>query len=132
MRMAWTPGVLLVMAGCAAEAPPPAPVATPLTCSQTGEASWYGGKPSPHDLVAAHRTLPFGTVVHVTALDSERSVTVRITDRGPFAKGRIIDLSEAAAQRLGMRHGGVTQVRLEIDGPASDACPLQEAALTAG
>lgn len=64
-------------------------------------------------LTAAHRTLPFGTKVRVTNLENGRSVTVRVNDRGPFVKGRMIDLSYAAAQRLEMVRTGVARVRLE-------------------
>jgi len=95
--------------------------------SEKGLASWYG-KPyhgritasgeryDMHQLTAAHRTLPFGTLVRVTNLENGRDVKVRITDRGPFVKGRIIDLSYAAAKRLGMVDAGVVRVRLRIVG----------------
>jgi rare lipoprotein A len=78
--------------------------------AQTGIASVYGysgGKTAsgeranPHALTAAHRTLPFGTRVRVTNRKNGRSVTVRINDRGPFVRGRIIDLTPAAARQLG-------------------------------
>jgi rare lipoprotein A len=69
-------------------------------------------------LTAAHRTLPFGTVVRVTDVASGRSVVVRINDRGPYAAGRVIDLSRAAARQLGMLDAGVTKVRLDVVGPA--------------
>ena len=88
-------------------------------------ASWYG--PPYHNrqssngemydmnaMTAAHRTLPFGTMVRVHDLDTGRQVDVRITDRGPFVEGRIIDLSYAAAQTIGMP--GLARVRLEIMG----------------
>jgi rare lipoprotein A len=63
-------------------------------------------------LTAAHRTLPFGTMVKVTNLKNNLSVTVKINDRGPFVEGRLIDLSQAAAKKIGIE--GVEQVRLEI------------------
>jgi rare lipoprotein A len=66
------------------------------------------------DMTAAHKTLPFGTRVRVTDLDTDRSVTVRINDRGPFVEGRIIDLSRRAADRLGIRDKGTANVKLEI------------------
>jgi rare lipoprotein A len=80
---------------------------------QKGLASWYGpdfhGKLTSnreiynmHALTAAHKTLPFGTYVRVTNLNNGKSVVVRINDRGPFIKGRIIDLSYAAARKLGL------------------------------
>jgi rare lipoprotein A len=65
-------------------------------------------------LTAAHRTLPFGTKVKVTSVRSGLSVIVRINDRGPFIAGRIIDLSRAAAQKIGLLHRGISTVRLEI------------------
>lgn len=92
--------------------------------SETGEASYYGdrhhGKKTASGerfdqraLTAAHRTLPFGTQVRVTNLNNERSVVVRINDRGPFVRGRIIDVSRAAAERLDMLRSGVVPVRIE-------------------
>ena len=65
-------------------------------------------------LTAAHRTLPFGTWVHVTNLTNTKTVDVRITDRGPFVDGRIIDLSHAAAEAIDMVGVGVAQVRVDI------------------
>jgi rare lipoprotein A len=67
---------------------------------------------SPHKLTAAHRTLPFGTMVRVTNLRNGKTVVVRINDRGPFTKGRIIDLSPAAAQLLGF--SDLTPVTLDV------------------
>ncbi|WP_207883611.1 septal ring lytic transglycosylase RlpA family protein [Pseudomonas sp. 30_B] len=89
-----------------------------------GTASYYGkahhGKRTAsgerfnqHALTAAHRTLPFGTRVKVTNLNNGRSVVVRINDRGPFGRGRIIDLSKAAAEQLNMLRSGTAPVRLE-------------------
>ncbi|NUJ60589.1 septal ring lytic transglycosylase RlpA family protein [Halomonas taeanensis] len=65
-------------------------------------------------LTAAHRTLAFGTRVRVTRLDNGREVTVRINDRGPFVRGRIIDLSKRAARQLGMVRDGTVKVRLSV------------------
>lgn len=92
---------------------------------QTGLASWYGpdfhGKKTSsqeifnmYDLTAAHNTLPFGTYAMVTNLDNGKSVQVRINDRGPFVRGRIIDLSYAAARVLDMIGPGVSRVRVEV------------------
>ena len=92
--------------------------------SETGKASYYGqahhGKRTAsgerfdqNALTAAHRTLPFGTRVRVTNLNNERSVVLRINDRGPFVRGRIIDVSRAAAVRLDMLRAGVVPVRVE-------------------
>jgi rare lipoprotein A len=91
---------------------------------EVGAASWYGpgfvGNQTSSgemyevaDLTAAHQTLPLGTRVVVTNLDNGRSVDVRINDRGPFAKGRIIDLSYAAARELALVGPGTAQVRVE-------------------
>lgn len=92
--------------------------------SQLGYASWYGGERhgqkmasggrfDMNEFTAAHRTLPLHSKARVTNVANGRSVTVRITDRGPSRKGRIIDLSQSAAEELGMRHGGVARVRVE-------------------
>ena len=92
---------------------------------QVGTASWYGqwhhGRETAsgtifdmYRLTAAHRTLPLGSRVQVTALDSGRSVEVTITDRGPYVRGRIIDLSYAAADRLAAVDRGLIPVRLRV------------------
>lgn len=91
----------------------------------TGVASWYGGRwigrktangeiYGAGDRTAAHKTLPFGTMVRVTSETSGKSTVVRINNRGPYAKGRAIDLSEVAADELGMRSGGIARVKLEV------------------
>ncbi|MCR5814598.1 MAG: septal ring lytic transglycosylase RlpA family protein [Desulfovibrio sp.] len=101
-----------------------------------GKASWYGtnfhGGPTASGLrydmysfTAAHRTLPIGTVVKVTRQDSGKSVMVCVTDRGPFVRGRIIDLSYAAADQIGLRKKGVGDVNLEVV-CNPDGRPLQE------
>ncbi|SRR6056297_513434 len=97
----------------------------PADYYQVGIASWYG--PNFHGnrtangeifdmnkITAAHKSLPFGTKVRVTDLDSNKSVVVRINDRGPFIKGRIIDLSRRAAQKLGIIDTGTAEVGLQI------------------
>lgn len=92
---------------------------------QDGMASWYGGKHhggptasgerfDKNAMTAAHRTLPMNTRVRVTSKKNGRSVVVRINDRGPYGKGRIIDLSEEAARRLDMIEAGVVPVRVEV------------------
>lgn len=119
----------LLVSGCAERAPAPAPdTRTPLhdkgRFSQQGKASFYArmhhgqrtANGESHDqnaLVAAHRSLPFGTQVKVTNLGNGKQVTVRINDRGPFVRGRIIDLSRAAADRIGMIDQGVVRVRIQ-------------------
>ncbi|WP_310622097.1 septal ring lytic transglycosylase RlpA family protein [Flexibacterium corallicola] len=90
--------------------------------TQKGRASWYaltsitasGERMNPNALTAAHRSLPFGTKVKVTNRSNGKSVTVRINDRGPFIKGRIIDLSKAAAKEIGIISAGVGSVELAI------------------
>ncbi len=93
--------------------------------TQRGIASWYGGKFQgrmtangeifdTNDYTAAHRTLPFDTVVRVVNPEDNSAVTVRINDRGPFIEGRIIDLSRAAAEAIGIAGHGVAPVVLEI------------------
>lgn len=107
--------------------PKPAAPAESLTYFESGQATWYGGalhgnytasgeRFNMYANTAAHKTLPFGTVVKVTNLQNGRSTTVRITDRGPFAPGRVIDLSRAAAEQVDMISSGVVPVKLEIVG----------------
>ena len=92
---------------------------------QVGRASWYGrlfqhkktasGEPyDMHDFTAAHRTLPLGSWVKVTNLKNDKSVMVRINDRGPVLKSRILDLSYGAAMILGMDGDGIAKVRLDL------------------
>lgn len=89
-----------------------------LAGSTCGKASWYalhsrtasGEMMKPSELTAAHRSLPFGTRVKVTNVSNGRSVIVRINDRGPFTKGRIIDLSKGAAQHLQFVGKGISKV----------------------
>ena len=123
---------LLLMAGCLAQDKKIPSLNN--GSSQLGIASWYGpsfhGKPSasgePYDmwaLTAAHRTLPFGTWVQVTKVETGKTVTVRINDRGPFIKGRIIDLSYAAARELAMIGEGTADVALTIVSPHNALIP---------
>jgi len=126
----------VLLSGChrkkTAHVPPPPSPAVPVS-GETGLASWYGypyhGRASAsgeiydmEQMTAAHRTLPFGTMVRVHDLDNEKTVDVRINDRGPFIDGRIIDLSHAAARAIGMIGPGTARVSLEILGlPAAMA-----------
>jgi peptidoglycan lytic transglycosylase len=113
---------------------PPAPAR--IGSTEKGVASWYGipyhGRRAAsgelfdmEQLTAAHRTLPFQTWVEVTNLDNGKQVDVRITDRGPFARGRIIDLSQAAARDIDMLRPGTARVQLKIiRPPAVTALPV--------
>ena len=111
---------------------PPDPVEAPVTPpeaapapAEEGEASYYSdrlaGNPTasgePYDpaaFTAAHRTLPLGSRVRVTDLNTGASVVVRVNDRGPFVRRRVVDLSRAAARSLGMLRRGTARVRLEL------------------
>jgi rare lipoprotein A len=122
--------VAMLLAGCSHR---PAHVSTPLAparlgSTETGVASWYGfpyhGRRAAsgevydmQQLTAAHRTLPFQTWVEVTNLSNGKQVDVRINDRGPFAKGRILDLSQAAARDIDMLRAGTARVRLKVIAP---------------
>jgi rare lipoprotein A len=80
-----------------------------------GRATASGAAYEPRGFTAAHRSLPFGTVLRVTRVDGGQSVYVRVTDRGPFgSRGRILDLSRAAAERLAMLRAGVAKLRVEV------------------
>ena len=114
---------LLLAAGCAT-----APAGRPGD-SQRGIASWYGpgfhGRQTAngetydmHAMTAAHKTLPFDTVVEVRNRDNGRRTRVRINDRGPFVRGRIIDLSRAAAEAIGMIGSGVARVEITVVRPS--------------
>ena len=103
--------------------------------TETGYASWYGdpyhGRRAANGEIydknkwtAAHLTLPFGTQVKVNNLENNQSVVVRITDRGPFVKGRIIDLSLAAARDIRMLGPGTALVRLEVLSPGNEPGPM--------
>ncbi|MGB8355942.1 MAG: septal ring lytic transglycosylase RlpA family protein [Chthoniobacteraceae bacterium] len=94
----------------------------PMELVQTGRASWYRGKGSTEALTAAHRTLPFGTYVRVTNLKNDKSVVVRINDRGPYIRGRIIDVNRRAARELDLMKSGIAKVRIEVM-PASPNPP---------
>ena len=127
----------LILSGCASALPGDTGSAASATSSrgtttssatyETGEASWYGKRyhgrttasGAPFDMnamTAAHKKLPFGTVVRVTNVATGRSVQVTINDRGPFIPGRIIDLSRGAAVKLGIIDSGVAKVRVEVLG----------------
>lgn len=81
--------------------------------TEVGGATWYHAR-TPDEMTAAHKTLPFNTMVRVTNLVTGQIATVRITDRGPFVRGRIIDLSATAAKATGVYRMGLAKVRLEV------------------
>ena len=121
-RLPWLLAIL-----CALPPGPPARAAEPSPAdgAQTGLASWHRGTSrtasgcpwAAEELVAAHRSLPLGATVRVVNLRNGRQTVVRITDRGPYARGRIIDLSVAAARELGCLEAGTARVRLEVIPP---------------
>lgn len=135
-------GVLLVLNGCALVEQPPQPQNSTPQASvsiqnsveiERGSASFYaakfagrstasGERYNPHAKTAAHKTLPFGTYVQVENLSNHKKVVVRINDRGPFAKGRVIDLSMQAAHELGMVSGGVSKVALSVACATNGEC----------
>ena len=118
----------------AASAPPPPPAAAPVAPAKSGEAmdglaAVYSDKLAGHKtasgqpfsqsaLTAAHRSLPLGTKVKVINTKNSKSVEVRINDRGPMQAGRVIDLSRAAAAKIGIGRNGTASVKLEVVGEA--------------
>jgi len=121
--------LILFVVACGHAQPPTTKTGTHVPSNlQRGYATWYGTSPGQEGgptasgerfhrsaMTAAHRTLPMGTMVKVTEIHSGRSVVVRINDRGPFGnKSRIIDLSEAAARKLGIIDAGVAPVTIEV------------------
>ena len=124
---------LVAVSACSGRRAPTSPDRPPSRVEE-GFASWYGleeagcatasGEPmAPEKLTAAHKSLAFGSLVRVTDLDTGKRVDVIINDRGPFVRGRIIDLSFAAARDLGVVEKGVTRARIEVIGLAG---PLAE------
>jgi rare lipoprotein A len=127
LRISCALALMLFAAGCARHttARLPAPLPAKIGSTETGIASWYGvpyhGRPTAsgeifdmEKLTAAHRALPFQTWVEITNLSNGKRVDVRITDRGPFVRGRVIDLSMAAARQIDMVRAGTARVRLKI------------------
>ena len=117
LRSALLFGLFGLLGGCST-------VGTGSSVTETGMASYYGARHhgnktasgerfDQHALTAAHRSLPFGSRVQVTNLRNNKRVVVRINDRGPYAKQRIIDLSQKAAEQLDMLRDGVVPVRIE-------------------
>ena len=127
VRRSCLPGLLAALVVLAADGPSTASDASPKI--QFGLASWYG--PGFHgeetasgeifdqsEMVAAHRTLPLGSVIRVTNLENGRRVTLRVIDRGPYGRnyrnGTIVDVSRGAARRLGFIKDGLVRIRLEV------------------
>lgn len=116
-------GAIVLLAGCGSASLPPHPVhgGPRVTASQTGIASFYTGhrtasgeRLNPRAFTAAHRHWPFNSRVRVTNQSNGRWVVVRINDRGPFTRGRVIDLTPAAAQAIGLTpRQGLARVRIE-------------------
>ncbi|AHF69454.1 septal ring lytic transglycosylase RlpA family protein [Pseudomonas cichorii] len=117
-RLATACSLFTLLAGCASHD------IDPHGYDETGRASYYGarhhgkrtasGEPfNQNALTAAHRELPFGTRVKVTNLDNDKTVVVRINDRGPHVRGRLIDVSREAAEQLGMLRSGTAPVRVQ-------------------
>lgn len=132
LRLVLVVFILGPVTACASRSPArPAPQGPPAPgWTEGGVASWYGGrdgfegKPTASGeiydsslLTAAHRELPLGSIVDVTNLDNGKTVRVRINDRGPFVAGRVIDLSRAAAEEIGLLGPGVGPVRLSVVTP---------------
>jgi len=121
--------ITLVVSSCASTKPSRPAAAAPAPGTRiVGLASWYGQKHQGratasgeafdmNKLTAAHRTMPFGTRLRVTSVETGRSVVVRVNDRGPWANDRVLDVSLAAARTLGMVGDGVTRVEIIVLGP---------------
>ena len=115
----------LLLSACSSPRPPATVTmvrATRWRPYQSGIASWYhdrrtasGERFIASDFSAAHRKLPFGTLVRITTVRTGRSCVVRINDRGPYIRGRIIDVSPAAAKMLGLNTSGIAKVNIEIE-----------------
>jgi rare lipoprotein A len=119
-----------------------APAETGRVYVERGEASWYGGDDGfagnptasgetydPQALTCAHRTLPFGTLVEVENLSNHKRTILRVTDRGPFKRGRILDMSQRAAHDLGLLHPGVARIRLRTVDPSGHPAPVPPSVL---
>ena len=113
-RTLWIALLLLLLAGCAKRGPTEVGVASYYSHPFHGRRTASGTIYDHSEMTAAHRTLPFGTRVRVTNLRNGRNVVLTITDRGPYANDRIIDVSRRAARKLGFWRRGVTRVRVEV------------------
>ncbi len=111
--------------------------------TETGEASWYGGEDDgfagratangetfdPRELTCAHRTLPFGAMIEVRNLDTGKRAILRVNDRGPFIRGRMLDVSERAAKELGMHGRGTSRVRIRSVDTQGKPAPIDPASM---
>lgn len=107
-------GSLLFLASCAGSHFTEEGKASYYSSKLSGRKMANGEKYNPNKLTAAHKTLPFGTRLKVTNLDTHKTVKVKVTDRGPFAPGRVLDLSYNAADKLDMVKTGVAPVKLKV------------------
>ncbi|MGH7220571.1 MAG: septal ring lytic transglycosylase RlpA family protein, partial [Nitrospiraceae bacterium] len=123
----FVPFLVATLAACGGAPKPTYFPGYPIGFVERGEASWYGPgfhgnktangeRYDMHQLTAAHRTLPLGSIAVVRSMSTGRQVTVRINDRGPFARGRVLDLSLAGAHALGMTGAGTDQIELRVGG----------------
>lgn len=148
MKLRRVPLILVIfsLAACAPLRNEPAASIEPSSerpiFSQTGIASWYGDlhnrmptadgeRFDRHAMTAAHRNLPFNSIVRVTNLETGQTTKLRINDRGPYRRGRIIDVSAAAGARLGIKESGTARVKIELfasDQPPGRAGALRQAA----
>jgi rare lipoprotein A len=126
-RLRFGVAVLVLASACSGRRPPVVVPSKPPVHVEDGLASWYGVEEAgratasgelmdPERFTAAHRSLPFGSLVRVTDLETRRHVDVVINDRGPFVRGRIIDLSFAAAREIDLVNRGVARVRIQVVG----------------
>ena len=122
--------------------PPPMEMTAGRVYTETGQASWYGGddgfagRPTangesfnPSDLTCAHRTLPFGTRLEVRNLTTGKHTIVRVNDRGPFLRGRILDVSEKAAKALGIQETGTARVWIRTVDAKGKPAPVDPSAV---
>jgi rare lipoprotein A len=123
----FAPILVAILAACGGSPKPAYFPGYPVGFVERGVASWYGPgfhgnktangeRYDMHQLTAAHRTLPLGSIAVVRSMSTGRQVTVRINDRGPFARGRVLDLSLAGAHALGMTGAGTDQIELRVVG----------------
>ncbi len=96
-----------------------------------GKETAYGVAYNKNEMTAAHRELPFGTMIRVTRLDNNKSVVVKVTDKGPYKRGRVVDLSRKAAERIGLVRDGLTEVKVEVIKRGSGAPASKKSSRTA-